>query len=170
VPIGSTSVIPRQRMTRVALRPSRAHCSALELRKIEFRFFPDFESLIQTGGQPNIGEVMPLLKRTINFRATGRNNRGSFSYAELPVKIDANSGPFKIVSVSGCTSWAKGSTHRIQWDTAGTDRAPVNCTKVNLLLAIDGNPSKLFTLGTGIANSGSFTLTVPAFPLQTGHS
>jgi hypothetical protein len=127
----------------------------------EFRFFPDFESLIRTTGSPTLGEAFPMLDRTMKFRVTGRNNHGSFSYAETPVKIDVSSGPFKIVSVSGGTSWSRGSMHKIQWDTANTKHVPVGCAKVSILLAIDGDPSKLYALANGIANSGSYDLTIP---------
>jgi hypothetical protein len=127
-----------------------------------FRFFPDFESLIHTSGSPTLGEALPMLDRTMKFRVTGRNNHGSFSYAETPVKIDVSSGPFKIVSVSGGISWSHGSIHKIQWDVANTGRDPVRCAKVSILLAIDEDPSKLYPLAEGILNSGSYNLTVPA--------
>jgi hypothetical protein len=98
----------------------------------------------------------------MKFRVTGRNNHGSFSYAEIPVKIDVNSGPFKVDSVSSGNSWSRGSLHAIRWDVAHTDGAPVNCTRVDLLLAVDEDPSRLYPLATGIPNSGSFNLTLPA--------
>jgi reprolysin-like metallo-peptidase family M12B/Ser-Thr-rich glycosyl-phosphatidyl-inositol-anchored membrane family protein len=127
-----------------------------------YRFFPDFENLIETSGTSTLGEAFPMLDRTMKFRVVGRNNHGSFTYIEVPVKIDATSGPFKITSVSGGNSWPRGSAHTIRWDTARTERAPVNCALVHLFLAVDGNPSNLYPLAKGISNSGSYSVTIPA--------
>jgi len=126
-----------------------------------FRFFPDFEALIHAAGAPTLGEAMPMAERTMEFRVTARNNHGSFAYGGIPVKVDVNSGPFKVVSVSGGSSWARGSLHRIEWEVASTDVAPVSCNQVDLLLAIDGDPSKLYTLAAAVPNTGSFDLKVP---------
>ena len=127
-----------------------------------YRFFPDFQSLINSSGAPVLGETFPMLDRTMKFRLVGRNNHGSFTYAEVPVTIDASSGPFKITTVSGGNSWPQGSAHTIRWDPARTNRAPVNCAAVDLFLAVGGNPSHLYTLAKGISNSGSHNLTVPS--------
>lgn len=126
-----------------------------------YRFFPDFDRLIDTSGTAILGETMPTLGRTMKFRIVGRNNHGSVTYAEVPVKVDANSGPFRITSVGGGNSWQRGSVHPVHWDKAQTDLPPVNCTLVDLFLAVDGNPSNLYALAKGVRNSGAYTLTIP---------
>jgi reprolysin-like metallo-peptidase family M12B len=126
-----------------------------------YRFFPDFETLTNTAG-PTLGETMPMIERTMLFRVVGRNNHGSFTYAEVPVKVDVTSGPFKITSVSGGNSWARGSSHSIRWDTAHTNLPPVDCKTVNLFLAVDGDPSHWYSLAKGVSNSGSYNLTIAA--------
>jgi Metallo-peptidase family M12B Reprolysin-like len=126
-----------------------------------FRFFPDFESLIRSSGTPTLGETMPFLDRTMRFRFTGRNSHGGFTYVEIPVKIDPNSGPFKIVSASGGNDWARGSVHKIQWDVARTNIGPINCAQIRAFLAIGGNPGDLYEVAKGIPNSGSYDLLVP---------
>lgn len=126
-----------------------------------FRFFPDFENLISSAGAPVLGEAFPMLDRTMKFRVVGRNNHGSFTYAEVPVKIDVRSGPFKVISVSGGNSWPRGSVHTIRWDPAHTDQPPIRCTRIDILLAADDGTSKLYALAKSLPNSGTYNLTIP---------
>jgi hypothetical protein len=133
------------------------------------RFFPSFGSLIEAPGAPTRGEALPMLDRTMKFRMTARNNHGSFGYREVAVKVDPSSGPFTVLLSVGGNSWQRGTIHKLRWNPAHTDRAPVNCSRVRLQLAIDEDPSKLFTLAQNIPNSGSYDLTVPTGTPLTAH-
>ncbi len=133
------------------------------------RFFPSFEYLIQAPGAPTRGEALPMLDRTMKFRMTTRNNHGSFGYMEVAVKVDPASGPFRVLSNVGGTTWQRGTIHRLTWNPAHTDRAPVNCSRLRLQLAIDEDPSKVFTLAENIPNSGSYDLTIPTGTPLTAH-
>lgn len=133
------------------------------------RFFPDFPTLIQTLGAPTLGEALPMLDRTMKFRAIVRNDHGSFSYSEFSVKVDANSGPFRILPNTSGNTWQRGSSHTLQWDLAGSDKAPVSCSRVRVQLAIDEDSSKLFTLAAGVPNSGSYDVVIPGGTPLTSH-
>lgn len=134
------------------------------------RWFPDFSIIVQAPGAPSLGESLPLLDRTMKFRVTARNNRGSFAFAEVGVKVDAGSGPFRILPNAGGTTWQRGSTQTVSWDVASTDKLPVNCSRLLLQLAVDDDPAKLVTLASGIANSGSYRMTVPPSAAVTNHA
>src|SRR6202162_4651161 len=134
------------------------------------RMFPDFSTIIHAPGAPSIGESLPLLDQTMKFRLTARNNRGTFAFAEVSVMVDANSGPFKILAQVGGNTWQRRSAHTLRWDVAGTDNPPVRCSRLVLQLTVDDDPAKLFTLATGIPNSGSYSLTVPPGTPVTDHA
>jgi hypothetical protein len=134
------------------------------------RYFPDFSTLTQATPQPPLGEALPMLNRTMKFRVTARNNHGGFSSNVMAVIVDSAAGPFKILSIGGGNTWRRGSVHVLNWDPAHTDKPPVNCKKVLIQLAIDNDPSKLFTVATDVPNSGSYKLTVPAGVPLTAHA
>jgi len=110
-----------------------------------------------------------MLDRTMKFRAIVRNDHGSFSYSEFSVKVDANSGPFRILPSTSGNTWQRGSSHTLQWDLAGSDKAPVSCSRVRVQLAIDEDSSKLFTLAAGVPNSGSYDVVIPGGTPLTSH-
>lgn len=134
------------------------------------RSFPQASDLINN--IQTIGERLPDVARTLNFRLTVRDNRstaqgtpempeaGGVGSADLQFAV-ADTGPFKVLVPNGSEVFDAGDALTVTWDTAGTAAAPVSCPLVDVLLSTDGGLSYPRTLATATANDGSEPLTLP---------
>ena len=127
------------------------------------RYFPNLNAL--KNGGPFTWEVLPSVARTMNFRATVRDNAaggGCNDTKDVTVTVDANSGPF-IVNIPSATgiSYPGNSSQTVTWAVAGTNVAPVSCANVNILLSTDGGLTYPTVLATNVSNNGSATVTYP---------
>jgi hypothetical protein len=77
------------------------------------------------------------------------------------ITINAAAGPFAITypNVAGIT-WGSGSSQTITWNVNSTNLAPINTASVNILISYNSGTT-FTTLMSGVANSGSQTITVP---------
>ena len=131
------------------------------------RYFPDSQYLFQSSLP--IGEAFPMLTRTLSFQVTVRDNHGGISVAQQHVKVQSSSGPFQIKPLVGGAVWELGSTHKIDWDVAGTDKSPISCDHLKVTLVIDGQVDSRVLLSDNVANTGSATLTIPNHTPVTTH-
>lgn len=125
------------------------------------RYFPA-KSAVLTGTSPE-WEVLPSVSRTMEFRATARNNNGSFgcnNFDDVTITVDGNSGPFTVQVPNTAVTWAAGSSQQIKWDVAKTNVAPINTSEVEILLSTDGGSTFPYSLATA-PNVGAATVTVP---------
>lgn len=128
------------------------------------RTFPKLENILD-GSYKNSGEDLPTIGQTLTFRATARDNgagSGGISSDDMQLVVDPNSGPFRITSQLVAESYAAGDTITIQWDVAGTDQAPVLCTRVDILLSLDGGQTFGYILEGSTTNDGFHLDTVPS--------
>jgi hypothetical protein len=128
------------------------------------RMFPFLNSILD-GTNQNKWEVLPSVNRTLNFRLTVRDNHpggGRTHSDDMIVTVDAGSGPFKVTSPNTNVSWVAGSNHTITWDVANTNIAPVNCSKIKILLSLDGGETFPYVLKSAAINDGSVQITLPA--------
>jgi len=58
-------------------------------------------------------------------------------------------------------SYNRGETHKILWNTANTNQAPVNCDAVDISLSVNGGYEYNQKLATNIPNTGSAWITIP---------
>ena len=129
------------------------------------RTFPQWSDILS--GVQTFGESLPITNRTMNFRVTVRDNHaggGGVNTAGMHVTVVASSGPFIVTAPGVGVSWPAGSTQTVNWNVANTASAPIDCANVRVLLSIDGGNSFPFVLGSGTANSGAATVTVPNTP------
>ena len=127
------------------------------------RYFPD-ESTLVAGEISSTTEMLPSVNRTMNFGLLVRDNNinvGSVAYKETSITFKQEAGPFKITSQVEDMQWSPGTEQLITWDVANTDVAPINCSKVNILLSIDGGFSFTEILASEIENNGEYSITVP---------
>lgn len=115
------------------------------------------------------GEFMPTTTRTMNFRLFARDNRsyngivaGGVSFGDQVVNVSSVAGPFLVTSPNTAVTWPAGAPETITWTVANTDQAPINEKTVRIKLSVDGGQSFPYILASGVPNSGSATLTVPA--------
>ena len=57
--------------------------------------------------------------------------------------------------------YARGGTYPIYWNVANTDKAPINCTSVDVSLSLDGGQHFNYTIANNIPNTGDALITVP---------
>jgi hypothetical protein len=134
------------------------------------RFMPDMPTVL-AGLSANEWEVVPSVKRTMEFRVTLRDNEldgAATASDDVIVTIDDTSGPFIITSQNTATAWEPNSTQTVTWDVANTDQAPMNTSAVNVLFSDDGGQSFSVILVSNAANSGSADITVPNVLTATG--
>ncbi|MFK8058208.1 MAG: reprolysin-like metallopeptidase [Saprospiraceae bacterium] len=127
------------------------------------RFLPNLAAVID-GTTPR-WEVIPSVAREMEFRVTARDNSTnsiSCTAEDNIVITTVAGGPFEVITASSAgTIWFEGETQTVSWDVAGTDAAPVSCANVDILLSYDGGETFPATLATGVANTGSASVTVP---------
>ncbi len=129
------------------------------------RYFPKL-SVVLSGVNAK-GESYTSYARTLKFRLIGRDNKlngGGVTYSDTvtTVNVLSTSAPFAITypNITGIT-WSVGSTETITWDAGGTDLAPFNEQFVNIFLSTNAGSTFPVVIAMGVANSGSYTFTVP---------
>ncbi len=132
------------------------------VRTENYRYFPNLDSLLANQTSTR-WEVLPSVNRIMEFNVTVRDNNiegGQTQNDRIALGIDDSAGPFRFTSQSSPETWLAGQQVNITWDVAGTDGGNINCTNLDLLLARDGR-NFTDTLASNIANTGTYTLTVP---------
>ncbi len=112
----------------------------------------------------DVGEVMPMTSRTLNFRLTTRDCRGGQGVDDVRVTVDNASGPFQISSHNTATTFVATSTPTLTWLVNGTDIGAVSCANVDIDLLTFNAAKTSFavtSLVTATANDGSEILSIP---------
>jgi hypothetical protein len=117
------------------------------------RFFP------QLGPNQSIWEVLPSVGRTLNFSLVVRDNVGGASSDDMSVTIHESSGPFEITSPNG--KEIRRAFTIVRWNTAKTTLAPINTTRVRILLSIDNGLTFPYLLATNTPNDGIHMVKLP---------
>jgi hypothetical protein len=139
------------------------------------RTFPSLQYILNNSNTPpdtyqgptrilQLGEVMPVTTRTMNFRVTARDNRaggGGVSDSGMQVIVDAASGPFQVSGPNANVTLTGNTPMTVTWDVANTTAAPINCASVKISLSTDGGNTFPTVLAASTANDGSESVTVP---------
>lgn len=128
------------------------------------RYIPRFEEVLSNGGTSTTWEKLASVGRTHNFVLTVRDNDargGQTAVDNMTATTIAGAGPFKVTSQTSAVTWEIGAYKTISWDVANTDVAPINTTKVNIKLSLDGGATFPIILASNIPNDGSHDITVP---------
>ena len=113
-----------------------------------------------------VGERLPTVSRTMNFRVSTRDRRGGVMDAGTTVTIAGGAGPFQVTVQNSATNavaatWQSGTTQTVNWDVAGTDANNINAANVNILLSTDGGQTFPITLKANTPNDGTEAIIVP---------
>lgn len=111
-----------------------------------------------------IGENLPSVARTMNFRVSVRDRRGGTADAGMTVTTINTAGPFQISVQNTPISWAAGSMQTITWDVVGTNSAPIGVANVNILMSSDGGQTFPTMLAANTPNDGTELVTIPNTP------
>ncbi|WP_429036799.1 reprolysin-like metallopeptidase [Aeromonas media] len=106
------------------------------------------------------GEAWPATNRDLNFRLTARDGKGGVSSDDMKIQV-VNTGKAFALTSPLVTPLAAGQMQTIDWDVAGTNAAPINCSKVDLYMTRDEGVNWTLLAG-GQPNSGSASVTIPA--------
>lgn len=106
------------------------------------------------------GEAWPATNRELNFRLTARDGKGGVASDDMKIQVVNTGSAFRLTSPL-VTPLGAGASQTIGWDVAGTNAAPINCSKVDLSLTRDEGVSWTL-LASGQPNSGSASVTIPA--------
>ncbi len=109
-----------------------------------------------------VGENLPSVSRTMNFRVSVRDQRGGTRDAGTTVAVAAAAGPFRVTTQDAApVQWQTGSAQTVTWDVAGTTANGINAANVKVSLSTDGGQSFSITLLASTPNDGSESITVP---------
>lgn len=106
------------------------------------------------------GEAWPTTNRMLNFRLTARDGKGGVASDEMQIQVVNTGKAFGLTSPL-ITPLAAGHNQTISWEVAGTNAAPINCSKVDLAMTRDEGASWI-PLASGQPNSGSASVTIAA--------
>ena len=106
------------------------------------------------------GEAWPATNRDLNFRLTARDGKGGVSSDDMKIQV-VNTGKAFALTSPLVTPLVAGQTQTIDWDVAGTNAAPINCSKVDLYMTRDEGVNWTLLAG-GQPNSGSASVAIPA--------
>ena len=126
------------------------------------RYFPSLSSIVS--GNSVIGEILPSGTRDLTFQVTVRDNNsagGGTNNDTLSFQTTANAGPFQITSFNASTTIEGGKASLLTWDVANTDKAPVNCSNVSVLLSTDSGVTFDQILLASTPNDGEEFITIP---------
>jgi subtilisin-like proprotein convertase family protein len=126
------------------------------------RYFPNLQDFLQQNN--NVWEKLPGVGRQMNFRVTLRDNfvgGGSTVFDDMVLTVAAAAGPFKLTTPAANAVWQSGTFQDVKWDVANTDKAPVSCKNVRILLSLDGGNTFPEVLAAEVPNIGQYCVLVP---------
>ena len=129
------------------------------------RTFPNLTSLL--ANTASLGEILPQVTRTLNFRLTARDNRSGVTGANVTLAV-ASAGPFAVTAPNAALTAAPGSTYTLTWSVLGTDQAPVSCPAVQVLFSTDGGLTFPTVLLASTPNDGTQAVQFPNANTTTG--
>lgn len=126
------------------------------------RYFPQLSSLVNN--QVPVGEKLPTTNRTMNFRATVRDNRftgGGVNTDDMRVSVVDTGSAFTVSAPNTAVSWDGLSQQIVSWNVANTTAAPINAAFVDIYLSADGGLTYPHLVAQRVANNGQASIFVP---------
>ncbi len=125
-------------------------------------------AVCETGVTCVVGENLPSVARTMNFRVAVRDGQGGNADAGTAITVAGNAGPFRITAQNSLAdTWAANSSQTVTWDVAGTTANGINTANVKISLSTDGGQSFPITLLASTPNDGTEQIIVPSNPTTT---
>jgi len=121
------------------------------------RYFPRLQDLIS--GSLSKGETYATTNRTLSFRLTVRDGKGGVGNDGMMLTVNDSAGPFRATQPVADSVLYK--TALVKWLPAGTNQAPVNCSKVDILLSDDNGANFTKVLKSGTSNDGQHVVALP---------
>ncbi len=123
------------------------------------RILPSLPSLLS--GTLAKGDAWQTTNRDLNFRLTVRDGQGGVASDDMKVQVVKTSSVFRITNPFYGVTLTPGASQALAWDVAGTDQAPISCSKVDISVTQDEGANWTM-LAAGQSNNGAATVTLPA--------
>jgi hypothetical protein len=126
------------------------------------RVFPRLAELLNN--TTAIGERLPTVDRTMNFRVTVRDNRaegGGVSADDMVLNVVETGSSFRVTSPNTGAARPARSVQTVTWDVAGTNANGIDTGQVNILLSMDGGLTFPVPLAFRTPNDGSEAIVLP---------
>ena len=118
------------------------------------RTFPVLNSIL-THDTIN-GETLPSEERTLNFKFVVQDGFNAARSDTMKINVKRTGSRFALEQPRA--HYVLGKSHKIKWNVAGTDKAPVSCDSVDVSLSTDGGYSFSHTLLENTPNLGEATI------------
>jgi hypothetical protein len=131
-------------------------------RDVARRNFPALGTQLQ--GFYDDAEVVPCNTRELNFRLTARDNFSGQGSADINISVADTGAAFEITNLNDGKTINTQQLINVNWRVAGTNVAPINCSKVDIhLLTFSDNYASYseYPLEINIPNDGTETVNFP---------
>jgi hypothetical protein len=128
------------------------------------RTFPQLNDILTA--EKTYGETLPTTTRDLNFRLVVRDNNSNVVNDAMKVSVVGNTQGFSVTEPSAGVSW-QGAQQTVTWHIADTDKQPVSCTSVNILLSTDSGNNFSQILANETANDGIQIVNLPTLNTET---
>ncbi len=118
-------------------------------------------AVCESGTTCVLGERLPTVARTMNFRVSVRDRRGGNTEASTTVNVVNTPGAFRLTAFDSASQVTGGTPQTVTWNVVNTNQAPINCTNVRLLLSTDGGLTFPTVLLASTPNTGSARVVLP---------
>ncbi len=123
------------------------------------RLIPRFSSL--TSNSHIVGEALPITTRTLSFRLQARDGKGGIGHDDMRLNV-TDTGKAFAVTAPHRKKLTANETLTVKWEVADTDKAPINCTTVEIALNKNDTEAGFQTLLDSTKNDGAAQVTLPA--------
>ena len=122
------------------------------------RFLPKKINALQR--LTSFGETLPTTTRELNFQFTVRDNQGG-SASDIKTISVVDTGAAFTVTAPARNDFFTSNPITVNWNVAGTDQPPINCTTVNIELSNSTGATYPIMLAENAPNNGSASVTLP---------
>ena len=106
------------------------------------------------------GERLPVQQRILNFSFVAQDGFNPAQSDEMQIQVLRTGSRFALNLPR--SAYNRGETEAIYWNTAGTEKPPINCESVDIFLSSNGGLDFDRLLEEGVANTGEAWITIPA--------
>jgi len=122
------------------------------------RILPRLEDILSS--TTSVGETYATTDRELNFRLLVRDAKGGVGFDDNKIKVINTNETFTVTAPSSGIIWSS-QQQVVNWNTANTQASPISCSKVDILLSIDGGNNFTTQLATEVENNGIYEVKIP---------
>lgn len=105
------------------------------------------------------GEVLPTQQRDMHFRFVAQDSHNAAQSDMMVIKVIRTGSRFSLNLPR--SFYNRGESYQIKWNTAGTNKAPINCDSVDVYLSTDSRYTFNLPVAKNLPNTGEAWITIP---------